>query len=97
MPRLIALFVSAVIVLSGVATCIPLLRQKAALKKDQLALQKELEEEEARTIELMRKIDAARNDPATVERLARERFGLARPGEVVFKFRGDLPPAPRRP
>ena len=31
-------------------------------------------------------IDALRNDPETVERYAREKLGLARPGETVIRF-----------
>jgi cell division protein FtsB len=31
-------------------------------------------------------IDAMQNDPKTVERLARERLGWAKPGEVVVRF-----------
>ncbi|TAN36414.1 MAG: septum formation initiator family protein [Verrucomicrobia bacterium] len=43
--------------------------------------------------------DRLRTDPHFVERIAREEIGLAKPGELVFKFVDDEPatnPAPRR-
>jgi cell division protein FtsB len=42
------------------------------------------EEETARQIKVQ--IEALRNDPETVERYAREKLGLARPGETVIRF-----------
>lgn len=36
-------------------------------------------------------VDALNHDPHTIERLARERLGMVRPGETVFLF---PPPAP---
>ncbi|MBL9139591.1 MAG: septum formation initiator family protein [Verrucomicrobiales bacterium] len=91
MPRLLALLAAVVILLLGIMTCIPLIREKAVQKRAQLQLMEELETERARTLEIQKRIAAVRNDPSVVERLAREKFGLARTGEVVFKFRGDLP------
>lgn len=35
-------------------------------------------------------------DPRFVEKIAREEFGYARPGEIVFKFEGDATVRPRR-
>ena len=31
-------------------------------------------------------VDSLANDPATLERLARERFGMIRDGEVLYRF-----------
>jgi cell division protein FtsB len=36
--------------------------------------------------ELSREVDALNRDPHTIERLARERLGMVRPGETVFLF-----------
>ena len=36
---------------------------------------------------LRKKIDALRSDPNTIEKLARERLGLVKSGEVVYQFR----------
>lgn len=99
MPRLLALLAAVVILLLGIMTCIPLIREKAVQKRAQLQLMEELETERGRTLEIQKRIASVRNDPQAVERLAREKFGLAKTGEVVFKFRGDLPPnlAPQVP
>jgi cell division protein FtsB len=50
------------------------------------AAQAELEllREETRALEL--RADALENDPRTLERLARERFGMIRDGEVLYRF-----------
>ena len=42
------------------------------------------EEEAGR--QLRTSIDALRYDPKAVERLARERLGYAKPGEIVIRF-----------
>ncbi|HET9539113.1 MAG TPA: septum formation initiator family protein [Candidatus Limnocylindria bacterium] len=39
-----------------------------------------------RSEELTRAVDRLRNDPAYVEKLAREEFGMVRPDETVLKF-----------
>jgi cell division protein FtsB len=38
-------------------------------------------------------VQALKTDPKTIERIAREEMGLARPGELIFK----LPPKPSPP
>jgi cell division protein FtsB len=40
----------------------------------------------ARADELTRTVDRLRNDPAYMEKLAREEFGYVRPDETVLKF-----------
>lgn len=83
--------ISLVIVLSGVMTCIPMIREKAVQKQVLLRFEDQLRLERERTAELERQIWAAKNDTGMVERLAREKFGLGRPGELIFKFREDVP------
>ncbi len=92
MPRLFSLFVAVAVIVAGIVTSLPLWREKAVQKRQLLQLQEELRLEQARTKEISDKITAVKSDPKTVERLGREKFGLGRSGEVIFKFRGDLPP-----
>jgi cell division protein FtsB len=92
MPRLLALVAAAAIILAGILNCLPLLREKAVQKRVQLELEEDLRAERGRARDLEGRIASVKTDPITVEKLAREKFGLARTGEVVFKFRGDLPP-----
>lgn len=35
---------------------------------------------------LQREVDALKNDPHAVERIARDELGMVRPGELVFQF-----------
>jgi cell division protein FtsB len=68
----------------------------------QLLRQRQRTEELARDIERLREenrvlaedILSLRRDPASIERLAREQLGLARPGETVFLLRDAPAPAP---
>jgi len=46
----------------------------------------ELEELRARIDSLEARTDSLENDPATLERIARERFGMIREGENLYRF-----------
>ena len=50
------------------------------------SLQREIATLKARAAELTTVIDRLRNDPAYIEKLAREEHGLVREGETVLKF-----------
>ena len=92
MPRLLSLLVAVAILFLGMVTSLPLIREKTMQRQIQMELESTLQAKLNYRTELERRINQVRSDPAVVERLAREKFGLARTGEVVFKFRGDLPP-----
>jgi len=96
MPRLVALLVAVLIVLLGVMTCLPLLREKAVQNRVRLQLEEDLRFELTKTRELESQIARVKSDPTVIEKLAREKFGLGRTGEVIFKFR-ELPPASAAP
>lgn len=91
MPRVVSLLAAMVILFLGVMTSIPLWREKAVQFRLLNQLREERLAEQQRARQLEAAIVSVKSDRAVVERLAREKFGLARPGEVVFKFRGDLP------
>jgi cell division protein FtsB len=68
----------------------PVIQENQRMRRDKLELEKKIEAE----TETARKLDAdvrALQNPATVERLARERLSYAKPGESVIHF--DPPPA----
>jgi len=65
---------------------LPLLQQNERMRADILRLQTQLQIEEAKSRQLQAQIDELRNDPAAVERLAREKLGYAKPGETVIHF-----------
>jgi cell division protein FtsB len=52
-------------------------------------LRQQIDALRAENASLASEIVALRSDPRAVERLARERLGLARPGETVFLIRED--------
>lgn len=100
MPRLWSILVSAAILLVGLLACLPLLHDKERLNRIRLNHQEWLQQEEQLARDLEARIAAARHDPLTVERLAREKFGWARDGEVIFRFRADpqaVNPVPSNP
>ena len=66
----------------------PLINQNERYRRNILRLDEQIQKQEALGKQLRTSIDALRYDPKAVERLARERFGYAKPGETVIRF-GD--------
>jgi cell division protein FtsB len=73
---------------------LPLIQQNERMRKQILELEDRVRREEDQARQLKTAIDALRNDPRTVERLARERLGYARPGETVIRFQEPATNAP---
>ena len=65
---------------------LPLIRQNERMRKVVLKLDHEVQRELETKKQLSAAIDAMNNDPKAVERLAREKLGLAKPGETVIRF-----------
>jgi len=65
---------------------LPLIQQNERMQRDNFRLATELQQEKKKARELQAQIDALRNDPQTVERLAREKLGYAKPDETVIRF-----------
>jgi len=66
---------------------LPLIQQNQKYRRDIMRLDSEIQSEERLARELRTRITAVQQDPRTLERLARERLGLARTNEVVIHFR----------
>ena len=58
-------------------------RYQLIQRKDDL--KERTEKLELRTVELKQKIEALKNDPALLERIAREEYGMKKEGEKVYK------------
>jgi cell division protein FtsB len=84
------LFVSAT-VLVGV-WYLPLIRVNESLQREQFRLEQEVRLEQDKMRQKRAAIEALHNNPKTIERLAREKLGLARPGETVAHFVGPAAP-----
>jgi cell division protein FtsB len=56
------------------------------MRRDMETMERDLVTLRARTEELTKTVDRLRNDPAYIEKLAREDLGYVREGETVLKF-----------
>jgi cell division protein FtsB len=56
------------------------------LRREVEAMERDIVTLRARAEELSRTVDRLRNDPAYIEKLAREELGYVRPDETVLKF-----------
>jgi cell division protein FtsB len=65
---------------------LPLIQQNERYRKDILRLDAAIAAEERTGRQLKVQIDSVQNDPRTLERLAREKLGLAKPNETIIHF-----------
>jgi cell division protein FtsB len=65
---------------------LPLIQQNERYRKDILRLDAAIASEERMGRQLKAQIDSVQNDPRTLERLAREKLGLAKPNETIIHF-----------
>jgi cell division protein FtsB len=65
---------------------LPLIKQNQRFRRELLALETKIQEQERLGRHFKVSIDSVQNDPRTVERLAREKLGLARTNETVIRF-----------
>jgi cell division protein FtsB len=84
-PVVIFLLFIAGILLVGV-WYLPLIKQNERMRKEILRLDNLIRKEEETGRQLRTSIDGLRYDSKAVERLARERLGYAKPGEIVVRF-----------
>ena len=73
---------------------LPLIKQNERMRAEILRLEEEVTTEEEVAVRRKVAIEALRNDPETVERYAREKLGLAKPGETVIRFEKPDPDRP---
>ena len=81
----VGLVVLAVLLLIGMCY-LPLIQENTRMRAQILKLNQQLEMETNQINQIQSQIDALRNDPKTVERLAREKLGYAKPDEIVVRF-----------
>ena len=68
--------------LGGEYSALDLLR----LKRDRRGAEEELARTRRQVDSLKARADRLERDPATIERVARERFGMIREGETLYRF-----------
>ena len=81
----VGLVVLAVLLLIGMCY-LPLIQENTRMRAEILKLNQQLEAETNKLNQIQAQIDALRNDPKTVERLAREKLGYAKTDETVIRF-----------
>jgi cell division protein FtsB len=74
---------------------LPVFEQNERIRHRILALEAEVKAEELKGAQLQAAIRNLREDPKTVERLAREKLGYAKPGETVIYFEKPRSQSPR--
>jgi len=84
-PVVIFLLFIAIIMLVGM-WYLPRIQQNQRMRKEILRLETLIRKEEETLRQLRSSADALLHDTKTVERLARERLGYARPGEIIIRF-----------
>jgi cell division protein FtsB len=65
---------------------LPLIQHNERLRKEILRLETQIQTRETTNHQLKNAFEALRGDTKTLERLARERLGYAKPGETVIRF-----------
>lgn len=81
----VALVVIAILLLIGM-TYLPQIQKNERFRREIDRLDAELEKQKEQSRRLHLEFDALRNDPKTVERLAREKLDYARTDETVIRF-----------
>jgi cell division protein FtsB len=75
----------------------PLIKTNERMRKQMFRLDTQIQKEEETAKQLKASIDSLRYDPKSVERLARERLGYAKPGETIIRFETPATNASPRP
>ena len=78
------IFVAAI--LAVIVWYIPLFQQNERMRKEIQTLQGQIRREEQASRRLEQNIKSLREDPKTVERMAREKLGYAKTNETVILF-----------
>ena len=86
LSRLMAALIFAAAVLAVVVSYIPLFQQNERMRKEIQGLQGQIRREEQVSRRLEQEIKSLREDPKTVERMAREKLGYGKTGETVIYF-----------
>ena len=88
LTRVVVFLLLLAVVLGIAVWYLPLIQQNERMRKEVLRLEAQVQREEDTNKLLKASIDVLRNDPKAVERLARERLGYAKPGEIVIRSEG---------
>ena len=86
LTQVVALLIAVAILLIVARAYLPVIQQNERMRRDILRLDAELQKQSEISRQLHDEMEALRNDPGTIERLAREKLGYARADETVIRF-----------
>ena len=83
----VSLTVLAVLLIFGLCSIfIPLLNENRERERKVTALEEELRSKQDNIINVRHQQEKFQTDPTFVEKIAREEFGKAKPGETIYRF-----------
>jgi cell division protein FtsB len=85
-PRAFGVAAIAIVVLALTVYGARAVLRVSEMRREMDTMERDLVTLRVRTEELTRTVDRLRNDPAYIEKLAREDLGYVREGEIVLKF-----------
>lgn len=97
LTRLVIILIAVAGILAVGRKYLPLIQENERSRKEILRLDTQIQKEEETAKQLNAAIQAISNDPKTVERLARDNLGYAKPGETVVRFTPAVTNPPARP
>lgn len=81
----VGLVVLAILLLIGMCY-LPLIQENDRMRSEIYKLDQQIETETNQLNQIQAQVNALQNDPKTIERLAREKLGYAKPDETVIRF-----------
>ena len=97
LTRVVIFLILIAVALLVIIWYLPLVQQNERMRKEILRKDNLIQKEDETARKLKVDMDALRNDPKAVERLARDKFGYAKPGETVVRFETPATNAPAAP
>lgn len=88
---LVKLLILAAVGLGIFVSYVPVIQQNERMQKHIVELEQQIKQEQENAKVLEASIHRLRSDPKTVERMAREKLGYAKPGESVIYFEAPKP------
>jgi cell division protein FtsB len=85
------------LVIAVTSMFLPQIKQYQELRRKEAVLQEDIRLEEDMMKHLKDQQQRLQTDPRFVEKIAREEFGFAKPGETVFKFVDEEPTTNAKP
>lgn len=70
---------------------LPQIQENERMRREIDRLDVDLQQQKQVSQQLQAELQALRNDPKTIERLAREKLGYAKPDETVVRFETNAP------